>query len=243
MTTLLLTLLLATAATEQPQATAASALISAPVDLAQDQGTAKAASSDPNSTRLIFGPTGRSLRKGEVYVGVYEVVLPFVQVGVTDRLSIGAGTPLLFGDFDRPFWFTPKFKVMERGSTAASVGVMHFLNIDDHANIGVAYGVVTRGGADSSITVGGGAAYARWDVNDGERDTKAGAAVLMLGGDHRVAKGVKLVTENYVFRRGGFVSGGVRFFGEKLSADIGLMMPLDTDSVIALPIVNIVRRF
>ena len=61
---------------------------------------------DPNPTRLFFGPTGRSLKKGEVYFGVYEVLLPFVQVGITDRLSIGAGTPLLFGDFERPYWFT-----------------------------------------------------------------------------------------------------------------------------------------
>src|SRR5215213_9914489 len=28
---------------------------------------------DPNNTRLLFGPTGRALQKGEVYLGVYEV--------------------------------------------------------------------------------------------------------------------------------------------------------------------------
>ena len=51
---------------------------------------------DSHNTRLMFAPTARSLRRGEGYVGVYYV-LPFVQVGVTDRLSIGGGTPLVFG--------------------------------------------------------------------------------------------------------------------------------------------------
>ena len=49
---------------------------------------------DPNPTRLFFAPTGRSLKKGEAYFGVYEILLPFVQVGITDRISIGGGSPL-----------------------------------------------------------------------------------------------------------------------------------------------------
>ena len=48
---------------------------------------------DPNATRLFFGPTGRSLARGQAYLGVYEFLMPFVQVGITDRLSIGGGTP------------------------------------------------------------------------------------------------------------------------------------------------------
>ncbi len=198
---------------------------------------------DPNQTRLLFGPTGRSLEKGEVYVGVYEVLLPFVQVGITDRLSVGAGTPLLFGDFERPYWITPKYTVLQRGSIAAAVGAMHFLNFGDDANIGIAYGAVTRGGSDGAITIGGGYAYARWEADTYSADEKAGAAVLMVGGDKRVAKGVKLVTENYVFKGGGIASGGIRFHGEKLSADIGLMMPLFENANVILPIINIVRKF
>ena len=71
---------------------------------------------DPNLTRLFFAPTGRSLKKGEAYFGVYELFLPFVQVGVTDRFSIGAGTPLVFGnDFERPVWITPSSRSSSAG--------------------------------------------------------------------------------------------------------------------------------
>jgi len=47
---------------------------------------------DPNPTRLFFGPTARALKQGAAYVGVYEILLPFVQIGITDRISVGAGT-------------------------------------------------------------------------------------------------------------------------------------------------------
>ncbi len=192
---------------------------------------------DPNTTRLFFGPTGRSLKKGEAYFGVYEVLLPFVQVGITDRLSIGAGTPLIFGDFERPVWVTPKFQVASGRSTAAAIGVMHFFNVDD-ASIGIAYGAVTQGSNDSAATLGLGYAYARTDDED------AGSAVVMVGGEHRVSRRIKLVTENYAFKGGGFASGGVRFFGEKLSADFGLVVPLFSDEdFILLPMINIVRKF
>jgi hypothetical protein len=79
---------------------------------------------DANATRLLFAPTGRSLKKGEGYIGVYEFLLPFVQVGITDRLTIGAGTPLIFfGDeTSRPVWVTPKYQFYTGSRTSAAVG-------------------------------------------------------------------------------------------------------------------------
>ena len=103
---------------------------------------------DPNPTRLFFGPTARSLKQGTGYVGVYEIVLPFVQVGLTDRISFGAGTPLIFGSGSaHPFWITPKVQIYSSESVQASVGVMHFLNVGD-GTLGIAYVVGTRGTAE-----------------------------------------------------------------------------------------------
>ena len=71
---------------------------------------------DPNSTRLVFGPTARAMPRGQAYLGVYQGLAPFVQVGVTDRFSVGGGTPLMFrvDDWDRPYWVTPKLQVLRR---------------------------------------------------------------------------------------------------------------------------------
>ncbi len=190
---------------------------------------------DPNPTRLFFGPTGRPLKRGDVYLGVYEVVVPFVQVGLTDRISIGGGTPLLFGGGgERPFWFTPKVTVVSRAHTQVALGAMHMLNIDGD-NLGVAYGALTQGSRDSALTLGVGYAYVRVD--------NSGAPVVMLGGEHRVHRHVKFVTENYVFEGGGIASAGVRFMTGRLSADLGLAMPLGVDDTFVFPMVNFVWTF
>lgn len=192
---------------------------------------------DPNPTRLFFAPTGRTLKRGEAYLGVYEILLPFVQYGITDRISIGAGTPLVFGGGgDTPFWFTPKVQVVKMRSTEASVGVLHFVNVGE-VNLGIAYGVLTQGGTDSAITVGVGYAYLRGDGEDG------GAPVVMFGGDRRVSRRLKVVTENYVFDGGGLLSGGVRFLGERLSVDLGLVSPLGAGVFVAAPVINFVWTF
>ena len=193
---------------------------------------------DPNPTRLFFAPTGRSLKRGESYFGVYEILLPFVQYGITDRISIGGGTPLIFGSNDLPFWVTPKVQIYKARSTEVSLGVLHFFNVGDY-NLGIAYGVVTTGSADSAFTVGAGYAYER----SGEEGDDGGSPLLMVGAEHRVSRKIKLVTENYVFRDGGLASGGLRFLGERLSVDLGLVSPIGVGEFVAAPIINFVWKF
>jgi hypothetical protein len=190
---------------------------------------------DSNPTRLFFSPTGRTLKRGESYIGVYEIIMPFVQVGVTDRFSIGGGTPLFLGSGDLPVWLTPKFRVFSKDKTDVSVGVMHFLNIGD-ASAGIAYGVVTHGTTDSAITIGVGHTYFSSDGYTG------GASILMVGGEHRMSRSIKFVTENYFASGGGMVSGGIRFMGERLSADLGLISPLNAGGFFAAPMVNFVWK-
>jgi hypothetical protein len=192
---------------------------------------------DPNPTRLFFGPTARSLKQGAGYVGVYEILLPFVQVGITDRISFGAGTPLLFGDGSaHPFWITPKVQVYSGASAQVSVGVMHFLNVGD-GGLGIAYVVATKGSTDSAVTGGVGYAY------DRSYDNKNDAPVAMIGGEHRISRGVKFMTENYILSGAGILTGGVRWMGERFSADFAMVVPIDGDSTIAFPLVNVVYSF
>jgi hypothetical protein len=190
---------------------------------------------DVHRSRLFFAPTGRSLDKGQVSVGVFEFLAPFVQVGITDRFSVGGGTPLVFGIDDdfRPFWFTPKFQVVNSEKIQASVGVLQILNTAGD-NGGIAYGVSTFGNSDNALTVGGGLAY-----TDDHR-----GGVVMVGGEGRVRNNLKLITENYVWEGGnGILSGGVRFLGERLSADLALAIPIGFDDLVAFPVVNFMYVF
>lgn len=191
---------------------------------------------DPNATRLFFAPTGRSLSRGQTYLGVYEFIMPFVQVGVTDRFSIGGGTPLFFGldEGERPFWITPKLQVLHTASTDVAVGVLHAFNAGGDGG-GVAYAVTTSGSARGSFTIGGGVAYG----TDGGR-----AGLVMVGGERQVRRNLKVMSENYVWKNGnGVASAGVRFFGQRLSADLALGIPIGADEFIAFPIVNFVYVF
>ena len=116
---------------------------------------------DPNRTRLFFGPTARSLPRGRGYLGVYELVMPFLQLGVTDRITIGGGTPLVFtGDGgSHPFWFTPKVQLLRGERTQVAAGVMHFVFTGDDEPVGIAYGVATHGTSEGSVTAGVGYGY------------------------------------------------------------------------------------
>lgn len=191
--------------------------------------------SDLHRTRLFFAPTGRSLQRGEVSFGVFQFIAPFVQVGVTDRFSMGGGTPLLFGidDWNRPFWVTPKFQVYNAPEAQAAVGLLHVFDTDGDSG-GIAYGVGTFGNSDNAGTVGAGMMYSGDDRG----------WIVMGGAEGRVSRSVKVMTENYIWKNGdGILSGGVRFLGERLSADLALAIPIGIGEFFAFPVVNFVYVF
>lgn len=190
---------------------------------------------DEHRSRLFFAPTARSLDRGQVSVGVFQFLAPFVQVGVTDQFSVGGGTPLIFGidDWDRPFWLTPKMRVYNGESAQAAVGVLHVFDASGRT-AGIGYGVTTIGSSDNAVTAGAGVAYAG--------DDRGG--LVMVGGERRVRANLKLITENYLWKGGnGFVSGGVRFIGERLSADLAIAFPVGMGEAVAFPVVNFVYVF
>ena len=188
-------------------------------------------SADPNSSRLFFTTTGRSLRQGEAYVGTYLVVLPFLAFGVTDRITFAAGAPVLFGRFE-PFYIAPKVQLVRTRTAQVSVGMLAFFSGDDE-NLGVTYGVGTFGTPDHAVTLGLGFGFGGIDFE--------GQPVAIIGGETRASRRIKLVTENYFLpgETGLILSAGLRFIGERLSTDVGLAgFNADDDSFCCIPIVN-----
>ena len=181
---------------------------------------------DPHDTRLFFGPTGRTLAKGSGYFSDQYLFLVNVAVGVTDRFMIGAGMSLFpSGNFfaNNVYYLTPKFAIVrgEKFNVAVGALVGFVPHSGDHSsgNAGIYYLAATNGRADASVTYGIGYAYFN--------DNVSGDATLMLGGNVRVARRVSLMSENYVFTGpgGGYWAPiyGVRFIGDRLSTDLGLV--------------------
>jgi hypothetical protein len=200
---------------------------------------------DPNHTRLLFTSTGRALGKGQGYVSAYFLFFPMVAYGVTDRFTIAAGTPVIPGAIGEVFYVAPKLTVSQRERSAISVGALAFAlpNESDEGTFGIVYSAGTWGTRDRAITAGAGWGF-EWG---GEQSSMSNAPVLVLGGETRVSRRVKLLTENWIFPNGagGFtlVSGAVRFIGERLSTDFGLMGAAQSGAGCCFPMVNFVWNF
>src|SRR5262245_22546694 len=92
------------------------------------EAQAQAPAEAPGASRLFLGPTARMLPPGEGYIAGYGLLVPTVQVGVTKRFSIGAGTlpiGLLLYDAPFTFWVTPKVQIFDGARTDVAAGVLH----------------------------------------------------------------------------------------------------------------------
>jgi hypothetical protein len=216
--------------------------MSVPVSLIKDTRAAQGQTvrgeywvSDPNKTRLFFGPTARPIGAGKGYLGTILVLLPFAGVGLGDNVSVAGGAPLLFGEFE-PMYIAPKVTILQKRDVSLAVGTLAIL-ADDNA-FGVAFGMATYGDEKSAVTGGIGFGYAGTDVS--------GKPTLMLGIEGRMSRRYKLITENYFIpgARGGLMMGGVRIIGDKLSADIGVLGVVGGESAACcLPVINFAAGF
>lgn len=187
---------------------------------------------DPGGTRLFFAPTGRTLREGESFIGSYLFVFSFVAGGLTDRFMIGAGAPVLLGLLE-PFYIAPKVLIVDGPRAHISLGTLHALLGDD--NFGIAYGVGTFGSTDRALSVGLGWLYTGFD------DLHSREPTFMFGGETRVSRRIKMISENYILpdRVGQIFSGGIRIIGDRIAAEVAIVGAIGGgDSGCCLPLVN-----
>ena len=76
-------------------------------------------------------------------------------------------------------------------------------------------------------------------------DDLADRPVFMIGGEKRLSSRIALVTENWIVPgTNPLVSGGLRFFGRKMSVDFGLINMLGKDAVSpGVPYIDFVFKF
>lgn len=200
---------------------------------------------DPNATRLFFSSTARPLEKGEGYVSSYFLFFPMVAYGVTDRITIAGGTPILPGLIGEMWYFAPKVTLLNREKLSLAVGALGFWFTDASIgeSVGIAYTSATYGSRDRALTLGAGWGY----ISDAGATDFSSRPVFMLGGETRTSSSVKLITENWLAisdgNVSGLVSGGVRFIGPRLSADLGLGGAVGESGGCCIPMVNFVWSF
>lgn len=180
---------------------------------------------DPNQTRLFFAPTGRALKGGQGYFSVYELFFPFIAVGVTDYITLAGGLSLFPGADQQLLYLAPKITPLQLDKFDLSAGLLYIFVPNNVEDAGIFYGVGTYGNETASLTLGIGFGFSGGDVED--------KPVFAVGAELRSSNSVAFVTENWFIPENDefqIVSFGLRFFGENLAADFGLIHPLGADT-------------
>ena len=129
----------------------------------------------PYATRLLFGPTARMLPRGKVAITFQQVAVPHVQVGATERFSMGGG---FLPSMGTPIWLTPKVQLVATERLQAAAGLIQIFAAGETG--GLAYGVLTYGSLRDAVTIGLEWAYPEWP------GTGKGTPVVMIGAEHLV---------------------------------------------------------
>jgi len=184
------------------------------------------ARSDPKSTRLLFSPTGRPLKKGSGYITDFYVFLPSVSYGVTDKFSVMGGMSLVpaISIGDQIKYIAPRYSFYESKNSASAVGFLNvFANSGDSA--GIAYITHTVGKPSKSLTAGIGWGY----VNESSSALDFYEyPVIMIGGNIHLTESMAFISENWLItgtniKNYPFVAG-LRFFSDKFAVDVGVML-------------------
>lgn len=187
---------------------------------------------NPNRSRLLMWPTGRTLEKGQGYFSDIYVFLPSVAFGITDRFTVEGGMSLFPGlGMDNQLIFAvPKLGFHAAPAVDFSLAAIIFRTPDDwddgdSHSVGLLCGTGTFGSENYSLSLGLGYGFA-----DGELADKP---ALMIGGEARVARRLSLISENWMSPGldDALVSYGCRFLGERTSIDLALFNVLDDEAV------------
>jgi hypothetical protein len=177
--------------------------------------------SDPNGTRLFFGPTARSLKAGQGYLSVYELFFPMLGVGIADVVTFAGGMSLFPGALNQMIYVAPKVTPIQIADFGVAGGLLYINSTGGGTDgAGLYYGLATYGGQNASLTLGLGWGFFGSDVAD--------EPIVMIGGELRISNSVRLITENWIPPNSDIVlaSFGFRFYGEALAADLAFVRPV-----------------
>lgn len=179
---------------------------------------------NPNRTRLLIGPTARTMEAGNGYFYDLWIFFPGLAYAVTDNFMISGGASLIPDADDQMFYIIPKygFPVSPKMDLAANLMICRLWEETFY----LAFGSATYGTADLSLTGGLGLAFTD--------DAMAENPLAMLGGEYRLAQRVSLVVETWFVpgdNDNGMIGlGGLRLMGEKMTIDVGIGLSYDDNN-------------
>ncbi len=207
---------------------------------------------DPARTRLFFSPTARSLGAGTKRFSAYYL-FPSLALGVSDHVDLSVGSTIPFVSSEGVFLGlngNVKATLVEQDGFGAAVGGSLVVPISTEDTtpgaVGTVYALSTIGGDTGAVTLGAYGFYLLSFDENVDSDFGDGVA-LLLGLERQISDRFKLISENYLVlaffeESQGFdpntgaditsrstealfgTLSGVRFFGDRLAADIAVAL-------------------
>jgi hypothetical protein len=171
---------------------------------------------DPNATRLLFGPTARSLQAGNGYIAAHELFLLSGAIGIGTSLTLWGGASIIPGASEQLVFVAPKFTLIDKGNKALAAGFVLGTVTGSSDAGGIMYAAGTVGSDEQALTLGTGFLFGGGEVLD--------SPIVMFGGHKQLSSRLKLLSENYAMPTEGggvVISGAVRFIGGRLTTDFG----------------------
>ncbi|MFI5264106.1 MAG: hypothetical protein ACHQM6_06295 [Candidatus Kapaibacterium sp.] len=173
---------------------------------------------DANTSRLLVSQTARSLPADNGYIDLAEIIFPNFGYGVTDEFMIRGGfTPFTVSGHILYFGLA-QLQIADYGDLTISGGIIltDFTGSSRNwENALYGYGILTYGNDVAAIHAGFGGGYSS--------TRESSSAVFMIGGEWKVARTTKLISENWIVSETGSAaySLGLRIFGTILTGELG----------------------
>jgi hypothetical protein len=142
-----------------------------------------AQTSNGHASRYVFSPSGFGIEKDSAYLNVVGPLIDF-QYGISDKVSVGIGTPLFLGVYGTVSYHT---QVSEK--VYFKTGLLAGVPTVGRGTFLLPFAVGTYGTADNQFSLGVG--YSSFNSDDFELN---GAAVN-IGGYHKLGSRIGLVYE------------------------------------------------
>ncbi len=169
---------------------------------------------------------------GHGYFGVYELVVPSFGVGIGNVFMISGGFSAIPGiDLrDQVYYIAPKAQVFNSEYVQGAVGLFWAKPGTNEESVGMAYSGVTAGTPRASFS--GGIAFPF-----GSRSGFSDNPLLMVGGEVRATKRLKIITETWIAPSEGdaILSLGFRIITSRLTVEVAVATTTEGGF---LPLVN-----
>ncbi|PKL83788.1 MAG: hypothetical protein CVV24_03040 [Ignavibacteriae bacterium HGW-Ignavibacteriae-3] len=184
---------------------------------------------DANLNRMIIFPTARPMKPGQGYIQLNELFFPYAAIGIGKFLTLGGGISIVPTFQKQVIYFSPKVTPLHSENLDLAAGVFYmtmtdFSNIGFKDGVGIAYSMTTLGDPNKNISIGFG-----WGFSG---DNFSKKPVLILGGDIKIGRNLKLLAETWTPLGTNFMLGmvGFRVIGKYVSGDAVIIRPFSSHS-------------